>query len=514
MSVPDDVPTQITSELVPWGDFVSAAVLAMKAKQFDDGLYATVELMAHRGKRDLVQKLITSLDVEGETTALLGAAQMVAGEDVHEPLRSRAEPIARAFLADEQSSKPIGFYTWSEELRGIFQQDRLLQANVVEHRDLARVAHVIHAQPELRATYDSALQLAERLTNPLSDFDLRPWLRALDEGAFYEPPAFPAKLALLPPSVAHETELGKKLYGDKPIPPGFDLMNELIACIRAGTVSLKPTDSSGWYDWQTWSLETLVAPDRGAESARLHLDDSYARHLVEMFKGAHTLTRETHIKQLEIDKFGAAGGREQAVVKIIVRPKLRVEPLVTHYTRRAEAYRFVRSVLDEAFGAHVLAAKRRIREDGMAALPLGEELAWMERLFGEAAMAAEQDLGMRNDGDVSTFTTWASTLKDDIDVAQDARAMVPVFFDILRGKIKAWLFMGWNIGWMTASFRRPPLVTLLDPSNAKIVFEPARFLLATPVMEEAYVSRILDRREFRQLCDLHGTPEKIIAALQ
>jgi hypothetical protein len=511
LAVPQTYSSRITPRVEMWDDFVSAAVLATKAKQFDDGLYATVELMAQRGKRELLRKLATLLDGDGETTAILAAARIVAGETVDEPLRSRGEPIAQAFLADELRSKPIAFYTWNDELSRIFRQDRLLQTDVGKHRDLHDVVRAIHAGPDLRATYQSAVRLAERLTNPLAAHDLRPWLRALDAGEQYQPPA---NVALFPPSVAHETELVKRLFGDKPIPDGFDLMNELIARIRGGTVDLKPRETSGWYDWQTWSLETLVAPERAAESAKLNLNSSYARHLEKLFKGALTLTRETHIKQLERVAAGAAMGGEPAVVKIVVRPSLRVEPLVTYYTRRADAYHYVHGVLEEVFGAATL-SRKRIREAGTADLPLVEELAWMEQLFRSAATTAEQDLGMRTDGDTSAFTTWASTARtNDVDIAEDVRAMVPVFYDIQRNKVKAWLFMGWTMEWMIASFREPPVVTLVNRSKAELVFESASFAMATPVMEEVYVSRILNRREFRQLCDQQGTPERIIAALQ
>ncbi len=89
---------------------------------------------------------------------------------------------------------------------------------------------------------------------------------------------------------------------------------------------------SGWYDYQTWALEALVIPERMAEGERLELDDEYRKLLLELFKGLLTLTRETHIKQLEIPMVGAAlGGRE---VYIDIAPALAAEPLATFYLRR------------------------------------------------------------------------------------------------------------------------------------------------------------------------------------
>src|SRR5262249_22170748 len=146
------------------------------------------------------------------------------------------------------------------------------------------------------------LGLVSRLTNPLTGADLRGLLRTLDAGRS----EFPAKgVAFFPASRAHETDLIKKLYMNQPIPEGFNLVAEMIRRIRAGSIDLTPTAASGWYDYQTWALEPLVAPERAAESERLKLEESYRKQLEELFKGILTLTRETHIKQLEVPAPGA-----------------------------------------------------------------------------------------------------------------------------------------------------------------------------------------------------------------
>ncbi len=64
--------------------------------------------------------------------------------------------------------------------------------------------------------------------------------------------------------------------------------------------------SSGWYDYLTWSLGPLVNPTDTIESEHLALDESYTDQLLELFKGAMALTRETHVKQLEVPVFPAA----------------------------------------------------------------------------------------------------------------------------------------------------------------------------------------------------------------
>jgi hypothetical protein len=62
---------------------------------------------------------------------------------------------------------------------------------------------------------------------------------------------------------AHESELVKRLFGDRPVPADLDLPSELVKRIRSGEVDLTPRETSGWYDVRTWALETVAAPVRG-----------------------------------------------------------------------------------------------------------------------------------------------------------------------------------------------------------------------------------------------------------
>ena len=120
------------------------------------------------------------------------------------------------------------------------------------------------------------------MTNPLAYPDLRKQLAALDRGTL----AAPAKgIFFFPPSRAHETELVKKLYGDKPIPEGFSLIDEMIRRIQAGQLPLRPAADSGWYDYQTWALEPPVVPGKMPEAKHLNLDESYRKQLLEAVQG-------------------------------------------------------------------------------------------------------------------------------------------------------------------------------------------------------------------------------------
>src|SRR5205807_977590 len=87
--------------------FVSASMLAVKAKLFDDGLYAAAELAGQPAKTKLLKSL-------AHVAPLVAAAARLGGADV--PGSSGVDRITREFLDDEKASKPLAFYTWSDEL--------------------------------------------------------------------------------------------------------------------------------------------------------------------------------------------------------------------------------------------------------------------------------------------------------------------------------------------------------------------------------------------------------------
>jgi hypothetical protein len=520
---------------------VSASVLMQKAKIFDDGLYAAVELAAqegagrHTGKAGLLASLGRALARADRSAAsevqelLLGAARLggVAITEVPDGLETRVRRAVEAFLRDELRSKPIGFYTWSGELASIFQQDRMLQGEIQDHAGMEILSDALRADPAARAAYERQLNLISRLTNPLANPDLRGLLEARDRGAADSPEK---GIRFFPPSAAHETEIMKKLYGDRLIPEGFVLMDEMIRRIRSGELDLEPRPESGWYDYQTWALEPLVIPERMPEGARLELDEEYRKLLLELFHGLMTLTRETHVKQLGPAAFGsAAPGKRQRKVTIDIAPELAAEPLVTFYLRRAVGYRFVRAVLEDSFGPGVLERLHRLTPGGPAPAPLEEELTHMEELFQGAHVSVSRQLGMEpRDGPGSEtsanaaaerFAAWARALQSDPDLSLDLRAMVPVFYDLGRHRTKVWVFLGWSRRPISVSFARPPKARVLNRlgwpawNPPSISWRGLYARLPYPVTGELYVDRILDRNEFRKLCDARGTRSEILRQL-
>jgi hypothetical protein len=195
-----------------------------------------------------------------------------------------------------------------------------------------------------------------------------------------------------------------------------------------------------------------------------------------------------------------------------VAPHLTVEPLVTYYERRADAYRFVRALLVETFGEAALGTIYGLRSGSAVAEPLGVELASMIHLFDGAAATAMRELGMVTGWDHTAFTAWRGG-ETDPDVAPDLRSMVPVSHDVERGRTRVWLMLGWTQRPLHASFARPPRVEVLGGAPVNVDFGSVSHPLATPVMVETHVSKLLDRDELRKLCDRHRTCEAIVAAL-
>jgi hypothetical protein len=501
---------------------VSAATLLLKAKQVDDRLYASIELAAQQGagrfagKAALLRSLAATLatarsgaDIAAavmlHAACRLGNVPVVVPEDLAEPVHW----ATAGFLADERLSWPLGFYNQSNELTAIFRQDRFLQQPL--NPDTADIlTHTLEQTPGALEAYNACLRLNARLTNPPKKLTI--W----DAGK--RPPFFP-------PSRSHEVSLFESLYEYIPVPEEFDLMGELIRRIRSGEIHLLPTEQSGWYDHQTWSLEPLLLPDRMPERAHLELGKRYRKHLEDLFRGALALVRETHVKQAGGGWGGGCGGfRERP---IWINPNLSIEPLPSLYMRRAASYRFLRTVLEEAFGVDAFNALPAFTAEGTSKTSLARELERAEKLFLGTSAITTKELGMgtagAGDDSAGCFSEWRGALHSDADVSRDARMMAPVFYDVERKKTKVWVFLGWRTTPVDVSYRVPPIVLAVEPlqpgrrpagAAPPVLFYEDRYELAVPVMAEVYVSRVLDRDEMRRHCDRFRSRAAILANLR
>lgn len=220
--------------MAPGGAFASASLFALKAKLFNDELYASVERFCQidnptcAGKARMLADLLTELqdrratDTVDETTAneaiagILAAVQLGGLKPkVDRRDAARALRLTKTFLADELASKPIGFYSHSNDLAHIFQQDRMLQQPI--EPDPARlIGAVLKAEDHLHAAYLGSLSLAGGMSGTLVGPNVLDALDATGPGEL--------EYKFLPPSRSHEMELGKELFGDQEIPDGFDLI--------------------------------------------------------------------------------------------------------------------------------------------------------------------------------------------------------------------------------------------------------------------------------------------------
>ena len=514
------VPARTLFELSRKRAFVTAAALSQKAKQFDDGLYAAVDLAAQDAfKAPLLRRLAGAIAGGGSVAGTLLGAARLGGVDVAVPsdLEETAQRAVDSFLADPLRSKPLGFYTWSEPLSRIFRQDRMLQSELTGGAAIEALLHALETDAAARTKYEAYLTLAAGLTNRLSPDkpDLRSHIgrsSAIEGGVYF-----------FPPSRSHEGDLMERLFGDRSIPDGFNLMEEVIRLIRRGGLDLRPRDDSGWYDYQTWALEPLVVPETMSEAARLLFSAGYLKHLEELFKGTLALARETHVKQRDhvVPGRAAGGRREPEEPPIVIAPDLSLEPLATHYLRRAAAYDFVRGVLERAFGEGSLSRMRRRTPDGSVEQPLDEELRHVTALFRGAASLVNCQLGFESQPgpEAAIFRDWASR-PDDPDLGRDARMMVPVFSDIERGKTKVWVVLGWTERDLSIGFTPPPKYRVVDKAGqdasrrVRVQFISTGQQVAQPVFAEVYVSRLLDRREFRAHCDRYRSVPEILAHLE
>lgn len=555
-------------------DFASTAVLLHKAKCFDDGLYAAVEVLLESetagfpGKRAILNSILDQLSKElhmaqdsdddlpekpsefvkkpigfSKTSTLFPAREKTGSDGieanpddeahdcmgliaaglalggakrhVEAALEERSESIIQDFLQDEFASKPIGFYTWSAELQCIFQQDRLLQQSIGTLEGIRILSRAIQNSGALDA-YVRYLSFLRKLTNPFP-----PEYRPFPLGDEFQTEA---KYAVFPPSRSHEAELLKKLFPFPAIiPEGFSLIDRLVDAIQQEAISLRPGEDSGWYDHQVYALEPLVIPHQMPESRHVFLAEDYKKEMIALFKAAIALTRETHVKQLESPLCGSAGPPPRS---IDIFPEVHLEPHAELFLRRGKAYTFIKEVLRDMFSEAELRKIRRIRPAGSPDRSLWEELADMEALFYGAYAIISRELGMNpqetegrnSQADMDFAFRWIFSFHQDPDIRTDGRMMVPLFYDIGRGKTKVWVFLGYRLeklGIHFASRLKAEIATLSgDPIDANLEYHGIQRPLIVPVSAEIYVNRIFNREEFQKMCNRYRNQSKILHVLE
>ncbi|MBW2261166.1 MAG: hypothetical protein JRG91_04265 [Deltaproteobacteria bacterium] len=571
------------SSLLPSMEVVNGAM-----KPFNDGLYAAVEIGVQEGvesegveiypsKRAFLHDLIAALlDLTAGATAAqtvhleaaavdVGAALVLAGEtpDLPPDLLSAADSQVSEFLSAGLFSRPIGFYTWTPALEQIFRQDRYLQNYMVEASfppddpyssfevgRAAAVAVALQADPDLLERYEGYLALYAGLTNPFMNHSvssLLPYVSgpgSLDDvgsitSAFLADnphPALPIQpqcwphFALFPSSTSKETAYFEAMFCTEDSAPDedFNVMDELITAIKDGLIDLVPDGSSGWYDYQSFALETLLLPERGSESEHLLLTAAYKKKLMDTFRSIMTQNRETHVKQLEIGSM--AGGVSMPPPEVDIYPYFPVEPFPTFYLRSARAYRFLSTYLEAVLGAGFLDEMHRMVEDGTTVeVSLREELRQKAMLLyglhlltaDSVGMAPEllgEELAEYDEGECrGEAWGWITGWTSDADVLRDPRVIVPVQRDLMNGQVIYWAILGVKVIKARAEF-----VDGWGPRDISGWCElrdilPHSYYLVVEQFAEVRIREDVappTREEFRQICDAHESTEDIVAALE
>lgn len=521
----------------------SVNAISGKAKQFDDGLYAALDLHfasnREQGLRSielLLRQVMTECDPRTEAYAWLWSALYVGGYITGDEAGRRpaqASLLLAAFEAKTWESTPVGFYEWSAELQACFRFLRFLQQDFPRRAGIPdALLRAMQKNPSCLEMYQTMLGWYARLTNPLDRLNLLDLQNTSDDvREIAARKGVWASLHFLPYSKSRETELFNKLYPEGLPREGADLMVDFIKAIRDGKLDLKPDANSGWYDYQLYALEAFVLPERGAENNKLILSKKYKLRLIEAFKAMVTKHRETHVRQVMAAGNAAASAAPEPPQDRLA-PRLRVEPNPTYYLRYARSYAFLQKfVVAEVEDPNSL---RGARQGGWRKLPLGDELEEMRLLFYGLHLVSCEDIGMKDEllaGEVENkdyarglAAAWLKEWDKDPDLAVDTRVAVPMYYDYQRAT-RFWGTIGVRAAPLSVRWHsRPSWRPQPKPGDGAEAWQEMAWsnlgdveylLLVDEFAEfERRGSVPLSRSEFRKRCDRAGTKEAIVKALQ
>jgi hypothetical protein len=452
--------------------FIPAALLAQKAKSVSDGIVAALDILSNEGsERGMgVHALVTTLcvDVRGSPTA---QEYLAAAFDLW-TRGAAAGARADAFFASPVRSKPIGFYAWSESLERIFRRDRFLQQPLAPD-EAEPIARAIADDERLRAAYVHHLGRIARLTNRLSKR-----VHSL-AGRIGPPPAGEVE-AVFPPSWTVEND--------------FSSIDKFVQAVQAGACDLTPTSESGFYAHQLFALSALLRPGATSEAPSRTIDPEYAIALERLATFAHFFARETHVKQLELP----GPVMPASLPSRWILPDLTIEPVPTFYARTADAFRFLRGVIDDGWGDSALRAPQ-LRETGPIAATIADGIDEIIALSDAAANLSRRELtGAATGAEPDALRMRLAVLCTDPDAIGDARGMAPTgMLDDKGQKLRALVFLGWEVQELRVSVKS---VAHLPPG---VGLGGERHPLPLPLVREVHFDArdLLDRNELRRTCD-------------
>ena len=455
------------------GALPSVQTVVTYGKHLDDAIFATVVRATDREQRAVAADTLALLlahrsDASDEAIVVLAAA---TGMKAPGELAPRIAELVRGFDADPARSRPIGYFAGSDELRAIWRRTRMLQTRLSGSAACATAA-VIAGDAALAKRYRAIVDLARVLTNPPDSLVIGDC----------------APHAFLGTAYTVEGALYDRLY-PAGAPANADLMRDLVAAIRNGTVELAPQPGDGWYQYQEWALETLLVTDRAQERSKIAFTARYRRRLREAFASLLTQHRETHLVH--------SGGKMAGAVPPPRVPSFRVEPLATIYLRHAQSYVALEAALEPLVPL----------DDALRA-----QLHHARDLFLGAYWIACEDLGMRPTIPeqrelVDAAHRWLTDLANDPIAANDARVIVPIA-QLANHRAKYWVVIG--VRETLAGYSYIDGDDHGQPPPDRI----ARVPLPTEQFVEVESSDAPPtREELRALCDRYRTADAIRAAL-
>ncbi|HEX5106665.1 MAG TPA: hypothetical protein VFV87_22750, partial [Pirellulaceae bacterium] len=427
-------------------------------------------------------------------------------------------------------AKPIGFYTWNDDLKKCWSFMRFFQNPLEENDPIAgEIVKALEGDPALAADCQQAAQFYGKLTNPLTRLTFADAVgtdlssdEALESLRMSKGVTTPG-LSLFPPSSSRETELYQRIF-PLGVPEAANLMKELVTRIRSGEIDLSPRENSGWYDHQVYALETMLLPERGEEHNKLLLTKPYKKRMLEAFQALITKRRETHSRGLPAAEATAALPPDEFL------PRLRIEPCPSYYLRTARSYAFLHEFLTSSLGPETLQTLHGLRQRGEQEADLLTELESQRDLFYGLYLISCEDIGHKPalaDGEpadpdayYSAAEEWLGQLEDEPDLAEDTRVAVPIYVDPLQGKMRLWVTLGVRLTQLDTKFVKAPRI---KPASGEGDWQEveawkladAPFLISVDEFAEVEVPTLSppNREELRKLCDEHKTKEKIVEAL-
>jgi hypothetical protein len=282
-----------------------------------------------------------------------------------------------------------------------------------EHMEVDAPASGVTRHESIQRVYERRLRRLARVTNPFASGVWR--ARSLTSSA-------PADERALSPSVG-----------------------EFFDAIQFGFCNAQPAMGDGFYAYVLHALTALLRPDRTPEARRRGTSEDYAKEVHRFVASFFFQPCEPHVKKVIVVPPGARAGHFRYLT-----PGLTLEPLPTYYSLTADAFRFLRTVVEERRGQRALDLAQW-RESGPVEATIGSGIDEVVELYDCAAKLSLLEIQGHATGDgVDAMRARLLRLFADPDVTRDARGMVPLGLTEDNTQVRVVVFAGWDVHRLTA----------------------------------------------------------------